>query len=54
MKTKIQEAILNAHKDIQVSGYGDLSHYVAVTPQDYQVVRDMVRELGLKKENMLK
>lgn len=54
MKTKIQEAILNAHKDIQVSGYGDLSHYVAVTPQDYQVVRDMVRELGLKKEEMLK
>jgi phosphonate transport system substrate-binding protein len=54
MKTKIQEAILNAHKDIQVSGYGDLSHYVAVTPQDYQVVRDMVRELGLKKEEILK
>ena len=54
MKTKIQEAILGAHKDIQVSGYGDLSHYVAVTPQDYQVVRDMVRELGLKKEAMLK
>jgi phosphonate transport system substrate-binding protein len=54
MKTKIQEAILGAHKDIQVSGYGDLSHYVAVTPQDYQVVRDMVRELGLKKEEMLK
>jgi phosphonate transport system substrate-binding protein len=54
LKAKIREAILNAHKDIQVTGYGELSHYVAVTPADYQVVRDMVRELGLKKENMLK
>jgi phosphonate transport system substrate-binding protein len=54
LKAKIREAILNAHKDIQVTGYGELSHYVAVIPADYQVVRDMVRELGLKKENLLK
>lgn len=54
LKAKIREAILNAHKDIQVTGYGELSHYVAVTPADYQVVRDMVRELGLKKEDMRK
>jgi len=52
MKTKIREAVLNAHKDIQVTGYGNLSHYVAVTPKDYQVVRDMVKELGLKKEQL--
>lgn len=54
LKAKIRDAILNAHKDIQVTGYGELSHYVAVTPKDYQIVRDMVKELGLKKENMLK
>ncbi len=54
LKAKIREAILGAHKDIQVTGYGELSHYVAVTPADYQVVRDMVRELGLRKEDMLK
>lgn len=54
MKAKIQDAILNAHKDIKVSGYGNLSHYVAVGPKDYQMIRDMVKELGLKKEQMMK
>jgi len=54
LKKKIQTAILNAHNDIQVTGYGNLSRYVAVTPADYQVVRDMVHELGLTKEQMLK
>lgn len=52
MKAKIRDAVLNAHKDIQVTGYGNLSHYVAVSPKDYQVVRDMVKELGLKKEQL--
>ena len=51
---KIKDAILNAHKDIQVTGYGELSHYVEVTPADYQMIRDMVKELGLSKEQMLK
>lgn len=53
-KKKIQDAILNAHKEIKVTGYGNLSHYVAVGPKDYQMIRDMVKELGLKKEQMLK
>jgi len=52
LKKKIQDAIINAHKDIKVTGYGKLSHYVAIAPQDYQVVRDMVKELGLKKEQL--
>lgn len=51
-KKAIQEAILNAHKEIKVTGYGKLSHYVAIAPKDYQVVRDMVKELGLKKEQL--
>lgn len=54
MKEKIRDAILNAHKEIKVTGYGNLSHYVAVGPQDYQMIRNMVKELGLKKEQMLK
>lgn len=54
LKARIRGAVLNAHKDIQVTGYGELSHYVAVSPKDYQVVRDMVRELGLRKKDMLK
>ncbi|OGS90811.1 MAG: phosphonate ABC transporter substrate-binding protein [Gallionellales bacterium GWA2_59_43] len=52
LKAEIKEAVLNAHKDIQVTGYGNLSHYVAIAPKDYQVVRDMVKELGLKKEQL--
>ena len=54
MKTKIQDAILTAHKEIKVTGYGNLSHYVAVGPQDYQMIRDMVKDLGLKKNDLLK
>jgi len=52
LKAEIKEAVLNAHKHIQVTGYGSLSHYVAIAPKDYQVVRDMVKELGLKKEQL--
>ncbi|MEJ2403644.1 MAG: phosphonate ABC transporter substrate-binding protein [Candidatus Thiodiazotropha sp.] len=54
LKQKIQSAILTADKEIKVTGYGNLSHYVAVEPQDYQMIRDMVKQLGLKKEQMLK
>lgn len=54
MKQKIRDAILDAHKEIKVTGYGNLSHYVAIAPKDYQMIRDMVKELGLKKEQMLK
>lgn len=54
MKKKIQDAIVNAHKEIQVAGYGSISHYIAVGPKDYQLVRDLVKDLGLKKEDMLK
>jgi len=52
LKGKIRDVILNAHKEINVVGYGNLSHYVAIGPKDYQVVRDMVKELGLKKEQL--
>lgn len=52
LKAQIKDVILNAHKDIQVTGYGKISHYVAVTPADYQSIRDMVKELGIKKEQL--
>ena len=54
LKNKIKDAILTAHNDIKVSGYGNIIRYDAVTPADYQPIRDMVKELGLKKEQMLK
>lgn len=53
-KAKIRDAILTAHKEIKVTGYGNLSHYVAIDPKDYQMIRDMVKELGLKKEQLMK
>ncbi|MDD4979478.1 MAG: phosphonate ABC transporter substrate-binding protein [Gallionella sp.] len=52
LKAEIRDAILNADKEIKVTGYGKISHYVAVGPKDYQAIRDMVKELGLKKEQM--
>lgn len=52
LKAEIKDVILNAHKDIQVTGYGKISHYVSVTPADYQSIRDMVKELGLKKDQL--
>ncbi len=54
-KRKIREAILNAHKEMEkVTGYGELSQYVAATPAEYQKIRDLVSELGLVREQMLK
>jgi phosphonate transport system substrate-binding protein len=54
LKKQIQDAIINAHKDIKVSGYGNIVRYDAVKPADYEMIRNMVKELGLKKEQMLK
>lgn len=54
MKKKIRDAIVSAHKEIKVTGYGNIIRYDAVKPADYQMIRDMVKELGLKKEQMLK
>lgn len=53
-KANIRAAILNAHNDIKVTGYGELAKYDAVTPADYQKIRDLISELGLLREEMLK
>ncbi|MCC5621926.1 phosphonate ABC transporter substrate-binding protein [Nostoc sp. CHAB 5715] len=53
-KKKIREAILNAHKEIQVTGYGDLLRYDSATPNNYPPIRNMVKELGLGREQLLK
>ncbi|MDD5106109.1 MAG: phosphonate ABC transporter substrate-binding protein [Desulfuromonadaceae bacterium] len=54
LKHNIQDAIITAHKDVKVSGYGNIIRYDAVKPADYQLIRNMVKELGLRKEQMLK
>jgi phosphonate transport system substrate-binding protein len=54
LKNRIRDAIVNAHKEIYVTGYGNLIRYDAAGPADYQMVRDLVKELGLRKEQMLR
>jgi len=54
LKNRIRDAIVNAHKEINVTGYGNLIRYDATGPADYQMVRDLVKELGLRKEQMLR
>lgn len=54
LKQRIAAAVLSAHREIDISGYIPLSQYVPVTAADYQPVRDMARELGLRKEQMLR
>ncbi len=54
LKAKIRDAILNAHNEIKVTGYGNLSHYVAVGQQDYQLMRDMAKYRGLQQRELMK
>ena len=54
LKKKITEAILSAHKEIDISGYVPLSRYVAASAADYVGIKEMARSLGLTKEQMLK
>lgn len=53
-KAKIKDAILNAHNEIQVTGYGELTKYVEVAPSDYEVIRQMITSLNVPKELLLK
>ena len=54
LKAKIKDTILNAHKEIQVTGYGELERYEEAQAQDYQLVRKMFKELGLGRDDILK
>jgi phosphonate transport system substrate-binding protein len=53
-KAAIRNAVLTAHHEIKVSGYGKITRYDATSAADYQVVRDMVKELGLRREQILR
>ena len=54
LKQKIKDAFLNAHKDIQVTGYGELLRYEEAKSQDYKIISDMIQELGLQRQDVLK
>jgi len=55
LKEKIKTAILSAHKEMEkVSGFGQIIRYDEAKPENYQMIRDLIKELGLKKSDMLK
>ncbi len=54
LKRKIRDAILYAHYDVDVTGYGELTRYEAAAPPDYEPIRDLVKQLDLRKEQILK
>lgn len=53
-KKKVREIILSAHKEVKVSGYGEITRYEAASPANYKPIRDMVKQLGLKRDQMMK
>ncbi|RLL52719.1 phosphonate ABC transporter substrate-binding protein [Mariprofundus sp. EBB-1] len=54
LKRNIRDAILYAHYTIKPTGYGDLSKYEQAAPADYQTIRDLVKQLGLTRNDILK
>lgn len=54
LKKRIGDAVMNAHHEIEMSGYVNAARYVAAKPGDFDMIRDMVKSLGLAKEQMLR
>ncbi|MFO1318462.1 MAG: phosphonate ABC transporter substrate-binding protein [Burkholderiales bacterium] len=54
LKHRISEAVLAAHQETEISAYVNVTRYVSAKPADFNGIRDMVKELGLRKEQMLK
>jgi phosphonate transport system substrate-binding protein len=54
LKAQLREIILNAHQEIDVTGFGELIRYEATDPSDYQVIRDTIAALEIEREQMLK
>jgi phosphonate transport system substrate-binding protein len=54
LKEQIQELIVSAHKHIDVTGYdNDIVRYDKADPSNYDVIRNMVRELNLTNDQLL-
>lgn len=54
LKREIRDAILYAHYTIKPTGYGELTKYEQAAPADYQTIRDLVNQLGLTRDDILK
>lgn len=54
LKKRIADAVMNAHRETEISGYINLVRYVPSKPGEFDMIRDMVKSLGLAKEQMLR
>ncbi len=52
-RRQIRDAFLNAHQEIEVSALGKSQRYDAATPAEYDIIRDLVKKLNLKREEVL-
>jgi phosphonate transport system substrate-binding protein len=52
-KAWLVEAFLDAHNHAEVSGLVGIAYFERAEPADYQVIREMVDELGLSDEQLL-
>lgn len=54
LKKRIADAVMNAHRETEISGYINLVRYLPSKPGEFDMIRDMVKSLGLAKEQMLR
>lgn len=54
LKDKVKAAFLAAGNEMGGGGFGNISSYVAASPKDYSLIRKLIKELGLRKEQILK
>lgn len=54
LKKKLQDLIVTAHEHVSVSGYDNsIVRYEKAAPSDYDVIRNIVRELNLTDDQLL-
>lgn len=54
LKQRIVDIFTRAHEEMEVSGYGKVVRYRATSPAEYQPIRDMVKALDLRREQLLR
>jgi phosphonate transport system substrate-binding protein len=57
LKEKIAAAILGSPKALgtySIAGFGEIASFQRTTPASYQIIRDLVDKLALKREDLLK
>ena len=57
LKEKIADAIMASPKALgtySIAGFGEIASFKRSSPADYQIIRDLVKKLDLKREDLLK